>query len=81
VLNSSAQLAGDGLRTSVGGKLGLVRVERLGRVLLWRVIDANVDIRVGVLDSGEGSHDTTVSIFDLATSLAWGFRSDFVSID
>lgn len=69
VLDSGAQLAGDGLRTSGSGKLRLIGVERLGRVLHGRVIDANVDIRVGVLDGGEGSHDTTVSIFHLATSL------------
>jgi hypothetical protein len=80
VLDGGAQLAGDWLgRRSEGGMLGLVGVKRLGRVLLGRVIDADVDIRIGGLDGGESGYYLTVRIFDLAASSVNDSFSSFLT--
>lgn len=64
MLDGGAQLAGDGPGGNRRSELRLIRVNRLGRIV---VIDANVDIGVGILDGSQGGHDVAVGVVNLSS--------------
>ena len=64
VLHGATQLAGDGRRMvdHLRLRLRVVGVQRLIDVI---AVDADIDIRVGVLDGGQGRNDAVVGVLDL----------------
>ena len=73
VLDSSAQLAGDRLRSRLGDWLRLIRIGRFVRAVL---VNSDINVRVGVLHGCKSRDNIPVSVFDLIPAVISSFNQE-----